>query len=182
DVLHREEVRAAVLADLVAVDQVGVVEPEREARLVEKAGQRRVARLAPRALDHDQLVYAEDAARDRQVDLGLAAAAQLGEQPVPPERTTGVRRREAWLFAGSGCRHVAEPPLGIAKRYRNPPAPPTMQSRNPRGRVSADAPRRATGASGMTQLIAQSRGSGDHAAWRAPCSPPRSRNDDQARA
>src|SRR5262249_27433770 len=117
DVLHRQEVRAAVLADLVAVHEVGMVEPQREARLGEKSAPRRVAGRGPRALDHDQLVDAEEAARDRQVDVRLAAAAQLGDQPVAPDHVTGERRSEAWLGAGSGW-HVAEPPWASQKRYR----------------------------------------------------------------
>ena len=77
DMLHRDEVGAALLADLVGVHEIGVVEPQRQPRLVEEDRELRgiAGELGAGALDHDQLVDPERAARDREEHLSLAAAA-----------------------------------------------------------------------------------------------------------
>ena len=70
--------------DLVGLHDVRMVEPRGEARLVEEhlAKLRIAHEVALERLEHDQLVEAARAARDRQIDVRRAPLAQLREPAV----------------------------------------------------------------------------------------------------
>jgi len=82
--LHRQVDAAQVIAHLERLHHVRMLQPRREPRL----GHHRVAQLRlvlqilPQALDHDQLGEPGQPALDRQVHIGLPAAAEARDQAV----------------------------------------------------------------------------------------------------
>ena len=85
EVLHGDEVPVR-LADLVGVDDVGVVQAGCEAGLVEEHLDVRVVVRDPQALDDGELVEPHRSPGHREEDLGHAAAADPRERNVPAER------------------------------------------------------------------------------------------------
>jgi hypothetical protein len=87
EVLHHEVVRALLFADLVGLHHVRVVQPRRDARLVEEQldvlGLGRD--LALDDLDDRQLSKTDEPARDAQVHVGHAPAAEACNDAVTPD-------------------------------------------------------------------------------------------------
>src|SRR6188768_2880045 len=84
EVLHDEEIEPVLLDDFVSVDDVGVVQARRNARLVEE---HRDEVLIPRQLwtdllNVDELVETGRTARERKVDPGHSPLGQKGDQLV----------------------------------------------------------------------------------------------------
>ena len=94
DVLHREERRVAVGADVVDLDDVRVRQRRRQARLVEEHAQQlgiqRVLRQDP--LEHDELLEAldADAGHAREEDLRHAADGQAPDRLIPTDALAAV--------------------------------------------------------------------------------------------
>jgi hypothetical protein len=91
DVLHREEVRAEVLADIVDLHDVVVMEGACEARLGEKhldesvvVGLRR-----PQVLDDDVVLEPFDTVRARDREIGHATASEMLHDLVSPQLAAG---------------------------------------------------------------------------------------------
>ena len=86
EVLHGDEVAPVVLVDLVGLHDVGVVEPRRDARLVEEHGEeaRVLHQLRLELLDRDQLGEARRPLRRGEIDDAHATARDLGDQPIAP--------------------------------------------------------------------------------------------------
>jgi hypothetical protein len=105
DVLHRDERHAVVDADVVDVDDVGMVEQRADARFVEKHVDDALfaAQLGLEPFDGDILIEALHRELAGQVDLGHATDRQLAEQIV----ATGERRRAA---LGFGAHEAASRP------------------------------------------------------------------------
>jgi hypothetical protein len=138
DVLHRQEGHPLLLADLVGVHDVGVVEPQRQPRLVEERAEPGVALGQPRlgALEHDQLVDPQRAERRGEVDVGLAAAAELGEQLVAPEAPQAVTRGQRHEFGYVvRCRHRQSP-----REDGHGNATPASRQRHDLGNAAAASP------------------------------------------
>jgi hypothetical protein len=84
EVFHRDVVAALVLADVVGLDDVGVVEPRGQARFLEEHPTEVLVlgEVAAQQLDRDELLEsAEPALRQRQVDLGHSSMPDLGDEP-----------------------------------------------------------------------------------------------------
>jgi hypothetical protein len=87
DVLHREEVAAVPLPDVVDLGDVRVLQRRRQPRLVEEhADEVAVLReLRQDALEDHDLLEALDAARTRQVQLGHPATRESAQELVAPQ-------------------------------------------------------------------------------------------------
>ena len=87
EILHRDEVRALVLAHLIGVHDVRMREPRRKPRLIEEHREhgRLVRHQRAHALQHDELVELHRPAQEGQVDLGHSSAAELGEKLILAE-------------------------------------------------------------------------------------------------
>ena len=150
-VLHREEVLAAVLADVVDLHDVLVMEARRDARLVEEhLDEALILRvLGADSLDHDVALEAFDAVRAREQHVGHAAGGQVAQDRVPPEpfRAPFRDRTKARLIGSSApmmlrCLHVGGVrvvPARCADRRRWPRRSLARASRR-RGRGDQTAP------------------------------------------
>ena len=125
-VLHREERRLAVGADVVDLDHVGVIERRRQARLVQEHAQQLgiegVLRQDP--LEHDQLLEPldADAGEAGEVDLRHSADGQTSERLVPPDSLAAVEQRGD-SHPASGYQTRGDP--------RNPASPGRNRDRAP---------------------------------------------------
>jgi len=88
EVLHGDELPAVLFAELVRLNDVGVVHPGREPGLVEEHREdlRLEREVLERLLDDDELVEPARALGHREVHLGHAAASDLGDQAVAARR------------------------------------------------------------------------------------------------
>ena len=93
EVLHREEERAGIDADLIRVHHVRMIEAHRETRLVEEH-RCEVLLGCPRALEDDELLRIERTLRQRQIDVGHAAGAEALERRVAAELRGRPRPRQ----------------------------------------------------------------------------------------
>jgi hypothetical protein len=83
-VFHHDHVTVALRADLVRLNHVRMVQLRGESSLVQehREGVRLARQIRQKRFQHDELVHAARAARDREVHVRHAAATELGENAV----------------------------------------------------------------------------------------------------
>ena len=114
EVLHRDEVAAIGLAEIVDVDDVRVLDQRCDSRLVEQHVDERLLRRERIVdeLDDDELLEPVRSALDRELDIGHATLADARDELVAsePDRAGWIRRtRVSWLAlrrARPANRHV----------------------------------------------------------------------------
>lgn len=94
EILHDDVVPAALLPDLVRLDDVRMRELRSESRLVEEHGRERRLAGEARELHDEQLLKPTRALRAREVHVGHAALTEQSNQAVTTQRRveSGVRR------------------------------------------------------------------------------------------
>jgi hypothetical protein len=87
EVLHREKILPAFVADLDGLDDVRVIQARGEARLFEEHHEELlvVRQRRPKDLDDHQLAEARGALRRPEVDVTHAPVGELGDQPIASE-------------------------------------------------------------------------------------------------